>query len=192
MESYAVVASIFDGSGIEVRTKDVSTISRCRPNVATRRSPLHTRWTWPRQITNTQEYIYLYCYRTSADPKMSIKMLSPTVIRFGRFYHHWIRINKANTAHVSGTWHVPEGSQLYALTKATPFIRYRYMARPWRVTVVLHYCLSHRLGTMHTCNTLWKICKAGTHMTCTAATLCKPLTVYKIKLSCSPIKATVR
>ena len=128
---------------------------------------------------------------------MSIKTLSPTVIRFGRFYHRWIRINKANAAHVSGTWHVPEGSQLYVLTKyastkVTPFIRYRYMACPRRVTVVLHCCLSHRLGTMHICNTLWKICKAGTHMTCTAATLCKPPTVYKIKLSYSPIKATVR
>ena len=48
-----------------------------------------------------REYIYLYCYRTLADPKMSIKTLSPTVIRFGQFYHHWIRINKANAVHVS-------------------------------------------------------------------------------------------
>ena len=36
----------------------------------------------------------------SANPKMSIKMLSPTVIRIRQFYHHWIRINKANTVHV--------------------------------------------------------------------------------------------
>ena len=56
--------------------------------------------TWPQQITNMQEYIYLCCYQTSADPKMSIKTLSPTVIRIGRFYHCWIRINKANTAHI--------------------------------------------------------------------------------------------
>ena len=30
---------------------------------------------------NMREYIYLCCYRTSANPKMSIKTLSPTVIR---------------------------------------------------------------------------------------------------------------
>ena len=37
----------------------------------------------------------------SADPKMSIEMLSPTVITIRQFYHCWIWINKANTAHVS-------------------------------------------------------------------------------------------
>ena len=34
-------------------------------------------------------------------PRMSIKTLSPTVIRFGQFYHRWIWINEMNTAHVS-------------------------------------------------------------------------------------------
>ena len=38
---------------------------------------------------------------TSADPKMLIKTLSPTVIRIEHFYYCWIRINKANTVHVS-------------------------------------------------------------------------------------------
>ena len=57
--------------------------------------------TWPQQNMNMREYIYLFCYRMSADPKMSIKMLSPTLIRIGCFYHHWIRINKANMVHVS-------------------------------------------------------------------------------------------
>ena len=49
---------------------------------------------------NMQEYIYLCCYQISADPKMSIKMLSPTMIRIRRFYHHWFQINKANAVHV--------------------------------------------------------------------------------------------
>ena len=57
--------------------------------------------TWPQQITNMREYIYLCCYQTSANLKMSIKTLSPTVIRIGRFYHCWIWINKANMVHVS-------------------------------------------------------------------------------------------
>lgn len=33
--------------------------------------------------------------------EISIKTLSPTVIRNERFYHRWIRINKANAAPVS-------------------------------------------------------------------------------------------
>ena len=41
------------------------------------------------------------CYWMSANPKMLIKMLSPTVIRIGCFYHCWIQINKANMVHVS-------------------------------------------------------------------------------------------
>jgi hypothetical protein len=32
---------------------------------------------------------------------MSIKTLSLPVIRIGRFYHHWIRINETNMVHVS-------------------------------------------------------------------------------------------
>ena len=37
----------------------------------------------------------------SANPRMSIKTLSLPVIRIGRFYHRWIRINEMNTVHVS-------------------------------------------------------------------------------------------
>ena len=60
-----------------------------------------TRRTWPWQITNMWEYIYLYCCRTALAPRMSIQTLSSTVIRNGHFYYRWIRINETNTARVS-------------------------------------------------------------------------------------------
>ena len=60
-----------------------------------------TRRTWPQQITNTREYIYLCYCRTAPDPRMSIKTLSLPVIGIGRFYHCWIRINETNTLHIS-------------------------------------------------------------------------------------------
>ena len=46
------------------------------------------------------EYVRVHLFMLLPNLKMSIKMLSPTLIRIRRFYHHWIWINKANMAHV--------------------------------------------------------------------------------------------
>jgi hypothetical protein len=53
------------------------------------------------RITNKREYIHLCITGRMPIRKMSIKTLSSTPIRIGRFYHRWIRINKTNKTHVS-------------------------------------------------------------------------------------------